>query len=200
MNPHHERDAGSSSAEDARATSRRRKLMSEAGIPILFQWDGEAMVPASVHWSRRADAQFVVGERYRLVEESDRSTASHRHEFAFIREAWNSFPDHLYDQFPSPEHLRKYGLIAKGHCTMTQHPCVSVAEAERLEAVLRNHVNTYAIMRRRGSVVTVYEAVSQSYRAMGKAMFQQSKSDLLEFVGDLIGVAPETLATVGRAA
>jgi hypothetical protein len=169
-------------------------------MPIRFQWDGEVMAPASGYWSRQADKQFVVGEVYRLAEEHERSQVSHNHEFAFLAEAWNSLPDHLLDQYPSAEHLRKKGLIAKGHCTMTQHACASIAEAERLEAAIIGHVDTYAVVRRRGSVVTVYEAVSQSYRAMGKAQFQQSKTALMEFVGDLIGVAPDELSKVRTAA
>lgn len=168
--------------------------------PLMFAWNGEAMVPASGYWSREADKHYVVGERYRMVEQNERSEVSHRHEFAWLREAWNSLPDALLDQYPSSEHLRKFGLIAKGHCTMTQHPCVSAAEAERTEASLRKHVDTYAIIKRRGPVVTVYEAVSQSKRAMGAAMFQQSKSDLMEFVGDLLGVDPATLGQVEQAA
>jgi hypothetical protein len=168
--------------------------------PLKFQWDGEAMVPASGFWLRQANEHFVVGQRYRMVEENERSDPSHRHEFAWLREAWNSLPDALLDQYPSSEHLRKYGLIAKGHCTMTQHPCVSVAEAERLEATIRQYVDTYAIIRRRGNVVTVYEAVSQSKRAMGGPQFQQSKSDLMQFVGDLLGVDTATLANVEQAA
>ncbi len=169
-------------------------------FPIQFQWDGDALVPASGYWRREADKQFVVGQRYRMVEENEISSASHRHEFAWLREAWNSLPDHMLDQYPSSEHLRKYGLIAKGHCTMTQHPCVSVAEAERLEATIRRYVDKYAIVRRRGPVVTVFEAVSQSKRAMGAPQFQQSKSDLMDFVADLLGVSVDTLAKVEQAA
>lgn len=168
--------------------------------PIRFQWDGEAMVPASPYWARTADRHYVVGEHYEMVEHHQRSDISHKHEFAWLREAWNSLPDHLLEQFPSPEHLRKIGLISKGYCTMTQHPCVSVAEAERLEAGLRKHVDTYAVIRRRGAVVTVYEAASQSHRAMGKVQFQASKTALMEYVGDLLGVAPETLASLQVAA
>jgi hypothetical protein len=169
-------------------------------FPIQFQWDGEAMRPASRYWSSEADKQYVVGQRYRMVEEAERSEVSHKHEFAWLREAWNSLPDALLDQYPSSEHLRKHGLIAKGHCTMTQHPCVSVAEAERTEATIKKHVDKYAIVTRRGAVVTVYEAVSQSKRTMGAAMFQRSKSDLMEFVGDLLGVDAATLSQVGEAA
>ena len=168
--------------------------------PLVFQWDGEALVPASGFWRREADHHLCVGQRYRMVEENEQSDKSRSHEFAWLREAWNSLPDALLDQYPSSEHLRKYGLIAKGHCTMTQHPCVSVAEAERTEVSIRKHVAKYAMVFRRGSIVTVYEAVSQSRRSMGAPMFQQSKSDLMDFVADLLGVPAETLAKLDQAA
>lgn len=167
--------------------------------PLQFQWDGEAMVPAGKHWARQADEHFVVGQRYRLVEENEQSDRSRNHEFAWLHEAWQSLPDTMLDQFPSSEHLRKFGLISKGHCTMVQHPCTTTAEAERLAAILRPY-DAYAIVRQRGPVVTVYTAVSQSRRAMGAAMFQKSKSDLMEYVGDLLGVDPETLGKVEKAA
>ncbi len=169
-------------------------------MPIKFTWDGEAMVPASGYWSRQCDKQFVVGEKYRLAEEHERSQISHNHEFAFVSEAWNSLPDHLLEQYPSPEHLRKYALIRKGFATMVQHPCPSKAEAERLQAVLAGHVDKYALVIRRDAVVTVYEAESQSYRSMGKKRFQESKTAIMEFIGDLVGVDPATLANVQVAA
>lgn len=168
--------------------------------PTMFQWDGEAMVPASRYWASQCDRQFVVGERYRLAEEHERSQVSHNHEFVFVAEAWNSLPDHLLEQYPSPEHLRKYALIRKGFCTMVQHPCPSKAEAERLQAALAGHVDKYALVIRREAVVTVYEAESQSFRSMGKKRFQESKTAIMEFVGDLIGVDPATLANVQEAA
>lgn len=163
---------------------------------IFLEWDGEAFRPAGKFWSRLANEHFTVGERYRLVEEAEHSDRSRNHEFAFLTEAWNSLPDELLAQYPNPEVLRKHGLIAKGYCTMKQHVCQSKAEAERLAAILKPY-DTYAIVIARQNVVTVYTAVSQSKRAMGAAQFNQSKQALMEFVGDLLGVDPET---VGRAA
>lgn len=167
--------------------------------PLFLTWDGEAFRPAGRYWERLANEHFVVGERYRMVEENDRSTATHNHEFAFLTEAWNSLPDELHAQYPNPEVLRKHGLIAKGFCTMVQHVCASKAEAERLAGILKPY-DAYAIVVARGNVVTVYTAVSQSRRAMGAAQFQQSKTALMEFVGDLLGVDPETIGKVERAA
>lgn len=170
-----------------------------SNMPIQFQWDGEAMVPASRFWSSQADEQFTVGQRYRMAEENERSPASHAHEFAWLSEAWNSLPDELLAQYPNSEMLRKHGLIAKGFCTMVQHVCATKAEAERLAGILKPY-DAYAVVVARGTVVTVYTAVSQSRRAMGAAQFQQSKSALMEFVGDLLGVDPQTIGKVEKAA
>lgn len=167
--------------------------------PLMFEWDGEAMIPAGRYWARQADEQFVVGERYRLAEENERSSASHAHEFAWLTEAWNSLPDEMLVQYPNSETLRKHGLIAKGFCTMVQHVCKSEAEAQRLAAILKPY-DAYAVVVARGTVVTVYTAISQSRRAMGAAQFQQSKSALMEFVGDLLGVDPQTIGKVEKAA
>lgn len=173
--------------------------MGDAIPPLMFQWDGEAMRPASKFWSRQADEHYAVGQRYRLVEEQQRSTATHNHEFAWLQEAWNSLPDDLLAQYPNSEVLRKHGLIAKGYCTMVQHVVPTVAEAERLAAILKPR-DVYAIVVQRRNVVTEYAAVSQSKRAMGAPQFQASKQALMEFVGELLGVDPETLGRVEQAA
>lgn len=172
--------------------------------PIVWQYDGDNLVPSSGYWRRTAEKYLTVGQRYRMVEEAERSTASHNHEFAWLTEAWRNFPedraDELYEQFPSTEHLRKYALIKKGHCTMKQYPCHSEAEAERLRIALQDEADEYALIVRRRVVVTVYKAVSQSKRAMGPAQFQQSKSDIIDYVAELIGVDPETLGRQSEAA
>jgi hypothetical protein len=171
----------------------------DAAPPIVWTYNGDSLEPASGYWRRMANDHLVVGQRYRMVEEAERSTASHNHEFAWLTEAWNSLPDELLAQYPNKDVLRKHGLIAKGHCTMVQHVCPTKAEAERLAAILKPR-DIYAVVVQRGNVVTEYNAVSQSRRAMGPAQFQQSKSDLMDFVGDLLGVDPETLGKQSEAA
>lgn len=173
--------------------------MSDTLPPLMLTWTGDVFEPASGYWRRTANEHLVVGQRYRMVEEADRSSASHNHEFAWLTEAWNSLPDELLVQYPNREVLRKHGLIAKGHCTVVQHVCPTKAEAERLAAILKPR-DVYAVVIQRGNVVSEYTAVSQSRRAMGPAQFQQSKSDLMEFVGNILGVDPETLGKVEQAA
>lgn len=161
-------------------------------FPLRYQWDGEAMRPATRYWAREADKRFVVGETYTLDELHMRSHQTHAHYFACIKSAWESLPDGLASVYPSPEHLRKVALIRTGYATKVQHVAKSAAEAERLAAVIRPY-DTYQIVEVTGSIVTVWHAMSQDHRSMDKAAFQASKEAVLRWVGDLIGADPTEL-------
>lgn len=163
--------------------------------PIAFTWDGEAMVPASSFHARNADREYVVGERYVLVEEKQRSIKTHNHEFAVLHEAWANLPERYADEAwaQSAEHLRRYALIKTGFSDSQTFTCGSYAEAERWAANIRP-LDEYSIVVVRGSTVVRYTAKSQSKKAMGAEEFQRSKNAVLEFVSGLIEVAPEELA------
>lgn len=161
-------------------------------FPLRYQWDGEAMRPATRYWAREADKRFVVGETYTLDELHMRSHQTHAHYFACIKSAWESLPDGLASVYPSSEHLRKVALIRAGYATKVQHVAKSAAEAERLAAVIRPY-DTYQIVEVTGSIVTVWHAMSQDHRSMDKAAFQASKEAVLRWVGDLIGADPTEL-------
>lgn len=160
------------------------------GAPLMLRYDGEGnFAPASAFWAGRADRDFVVGEIYKIVEHQDRSEISHRHEFASIAEMWKSLPER-YAHEPwaqTAEHLRKYALIRTRWCDTQTYPCGSHAEAKRWAANLRP-LDEYSVVTVEGSLVYRFTAQSQSRRAMGKAKFQQSKTDIIEFIEDLIGV------------
>ena len=165
--------------------------------PLVFAWDGEAMVPKH---PRLADRHYVVGQQYRLVEETSRSANSERHQFAEIDEAWGNLPEDMALEFPTPTHLRKYALIKAGYCDKSSFVCGSPAEASRLAAYLEP-IDEFAIVTVSGDVVTRYTAQSQSRKAMGARKFQDSKTKVLEIVSTMIGVTPATLTTeTGRAA
>lgn len=155
--------------------------------PLMFQWNGEAFVPASAYWARRADLVYVVGEHYKLVEHHDRSANSHRHFFAVVNDAWQTLPDHLLEQYPSSEHLRKKALIWKGYRDERSIVCASGAEAQRVAAFIKP-MDDFAVVTVKDAVVRVWTAKSQSTKAMGAKEFQQSKSDVLDFLDDLLGV------------
>jgi hypothetical protein len=159
--------------------------------PVLFQWTGEAMAPVG-RFAKECDRLFVIGERYRLEEVCERSDASHRHEFAWLREAWNNLPESLADEFPTTEHLRKRALIQAGFYHEVVTDCGSNAAALRV-ATLARGMDQFAYAVVRGPLCVVRTAESQSRRTMGKARFQDSKTKIMEIVAELVGVAPETL-------
>jgi hypothetical protein len=154
------------------------------------------MVPASQYWAKRADQSFVVGEHYKLVEHHDRSPSSHNHYFACIAEAWQTLPEHLLEEYPTVEHLRKKMLIRCGYADERSIVCASKAEAQRVAAFIKP-MDSYAIVTVREAVVRVYTAQSQKMRAMGAKTFQESKTKVLDAVADLLGVERDQL---GRAA
>jgi hypothetical protein len=164
--------------------------------PELFTWDGEAMVPRH---PRRADELFVVGESYPLIIHEDRGTATHNHEFAWLREAWMNLPEAFADLYPSPEHLRKRALIEAGYYDETVVDAGNNAAALRVSAVFRSR-EEFSLVIVRGPAVVIRTAKSQSRRAMNKKEFQESKSAIMDIIATMIGVAPATLTVeAGRA-
>jgi hypothetical protein len=165
-------------------------------IPV--QWDGEAFRPIG-RGRRDADRYFVIGERYTLVEEKQRSGASHRHYFASVNEAWTNLPEHVAGRFPTADHLRKYALIMTGFRDERTIVASSRAEAHRLAAFVRP-MDEYAVVTVDGALVRVLTAKTQSMRAMDRATFQASKDAVLGYLAEMIGVDADGLARAGEAA
>lgn len=171
-----------------------------AAPPIPFRWTGEVFEPLP-RWAKDCDREFVVGQVYRLVEQQDRSQASHAHYFACIKEAWQSLPDHLAEHLPSPEHLRKFALIKAGYADSCQFVASSKAEAARVrEFVKKLNVDGYALVTVSGAVTTVWTARSQSMKAMGRKEFQASKDAVLDVIAGLLGTTRDALNSAGQAA
>lgn len=154
--------------------------------PLPFIWTGDSFQPVNRHWARKCDERFVVGQSYTLDEVHVRSSATHAHYFATLHDIWQSLPEHLSEQYPTEEHLRKYALIRTGFCTMQQHVCASKAEAVRLAAAIRPY-DPYQVVVVKDSVVTAYHAISQDYRSMDKKKFAESKEKVLDWCSALIG-------------
>lgn len=166
--------------------------------PLPFQWDGEAM-RVRPSFQKRADELFCVGETYTMEALEERSAASHRHYFAAINEAWANLPDHLAEQYPTSEHLRKGALIRAGYRDERSIVCASRAEALRVAAFVKP-LDTYALVTVTEAVVRVFTAQSQSQKAMGKDLFLKSKADVLETLAAMIGVQTAALHEHARAA
>jgi hypothetical protein len=170
-----------------------------AAPPLLCQWDGESFVPIG-RFASLADSYFVAGEKYQLVEHKQRSHATHAHYFACLQEAWANLPEHLAAQFPTADHLRRFALIKTGYADACKFVASSKAEAIRLAGFLRQR-DPFSVVTLDGRVVTEWTAQSQSYREMDRNRFAASKSAVLEYVSQLISVAPgELAANAARAA
>ncbi len=168
------------------------------GHPTVFTWHAETnvMVPK---WPRLAASRFEGGCDYLLAEVEHRSGATHRHEFAWVREAWLSLPEYLADEFPSEDHLRRRALIATGFYDERRVDAGSNAAALRVAAYMKAK-DEFAHVVVRGSWAVERVAKSQSRRAMDRAEFQASKTAILDWIAELIGVPTETLSRQRAAA
>jgi hypothetical protein len=167
--------------------------MSDDAIPpVAFEWDGEVMRPIQ---TKRADSFYTVGEKYLMAPVAQRSEASHKHEFVWLKEAWMSLPEELSQRFPTPEHLRKWALIRAGYSDSHTITCKSKAEALRVAAFIRP-IDEFAVVITQGSSVTRFTAKSQSQRAMGAKEFQDSKDAIMRIVAKMIQVDASEMGTV----
>lgn len=121
-----------------------------------------------------------------------RSAKSHDHWFACVNEAWKSLPEEMADDFPSPEHLRKWSLIKAGFCSETRIVCANNSEAMTL-ATKAKSMDKYAVVAIDGKAVTIWTADSQRRDAMGRQAFQDAKEKALHIISQLIGTDAATL-------
>lgn len=138
------------------------------------------------------------GEVVSVTIERARSEASHRHQFAWVKDAWLNLPESLRDMpwAETAETLRKHALIATGYHQTYTIDCGANATALRIKAALvaaeaKGH--GYAVGRVRGSALTIWTPESQSYRAMGGERFKASKAAILDWIAAQIGVTAEEL-------
>jgi len=166
--------------------------MSEIIPPLLCQYDGEGLVPPSTRWGKVWTTHLVVGQEYLMVESHDRSVNSHNHYFAVLHELWSNLPEQYADVpwAQTSEHLRLYALIKTGHCDTNTIVAWSKSEALSMAAFI-TPIDPYSIVSVTDCTVTRYTARSQSVKAMGKADFQKSKTDVLEFIEDLLGLSKD---------
>lgn len=164
--------------------------MSDNIPPQRFDWTDEGVMRPKV--SRLADKHFVVGMEYMLVPHEERSMRSHRFYFASVNEAHKNLPEDMAERYPTADHLRKWALIKAGYRDERSIVAASKAEALRIAAFIRP-MDEYAVVTVREAVVTVYEAKSQSTRAMGKAEFGASKEKVLDILAAMIGTSRDAL-------
>jgi hypothetical protein len=174
-------------------------------MQLALRWEGDGFrtLNASQMW---CDANLVVGRIYKLEPVQPRSMASHRHQFAFIKEGYDQLPEQYAEQFTNEEHLRKWLLIMEGYADTEDHVFHDLFDMEKA-LKLQRRVNEldkqYAVIRVDYENLTyrVIKAKSQSVKEMGPKEFQESKQRILERLSAMIGITPEELTThAGRAA
>lgn len=158
--------------------------------PFYAVYDGEVFRPLP-QFKHRCDDLFGAGQVVRLIEEEDRSKASHDHFFAAVRDGYNNLPEHFAVRFCDEEHLRKWCLVATGWAKERNIVCETINDAAKFAAFLQSR-DIYSVVVHRGRVVKEFTAVSQSYR-MGKDRFQRSKQDVLDKIEGLLGVKQGSL-------
>ena len=115
-----------------------------------------------------------------------RSAKSHDHFFACVNTAWKSLPEDMADDFPSPEHLRKWSLIKAGFCSETRIVCANNSEAMTL-ATKAKAMDKFSVVAIDGKAVTIWTADSQRRDAMGRQAFQEAKANALHIISNLLG-------------
>ena len=162
---------------------------------LALTWDGAAFWPLAAHlpFARR---RYGAGEIVTMAEVKTRSTPSHRHYFASLREAWINLPEGYAERFPTDEHLRKWALIRTGYCHARSVVCRTRGEALRIAAFVRA-IDAYALVSVEAAVIWHVTAMSQSEGAMSPETFQASKRAVLDLLAEILSVPPADLMTAG---
>ncbi len=139
-------------------------------------------------WSSRlAERSRTSSHAYRLIVAAERSAASHRQYMASVQDYWANLPEHLAEEFPTPDDLRGWALIRTGFCEA--HKVVG-------KQVLRRRGYCVVVTDKDG-ITTVYTAKSQAYGAMDKKEFQASKTAVLDYLDAMVNTSPEERRKTG---
>lgn len=165
---------------------------------IRCRFSGGVLIPVGHYGAKAARELMSEGDTVLVSIDHPRSQATHRHQWAEIRDAWQHLPEsvQMMPWAATPETLRKHALIVTGYRQTETVDAGSKAAAERVAALLSRHATAahgYAITQARGPVVTCWTPESQSMRAMGGKRFQESKTAVLDWIAQQIGTTPEQL-------
>lgn len=161
--------------------------------PLQCIWTGEAFRPANRRSLEAADDRYGAGEIVWIDPERPRSKVSHDHFFIVVREAWQTLPEHLGSRYPTEDSLRHFALCKAGYCDVETFVASSRAEGLRLAGFIRAGAKDGVQVVVNGPAITRLTPHSQSLKAMGAKVFQESKAAVLEAIADLLDVQPEAL-------
>jgi hypothetical protein len=162
--------------------------------PVLLIYEGDMFRPATPFWQKRCDAWFVIGERYAMSPENERSEKNHNHLFAQLNEIWENLPDDLIARYPTREIFRKSLLIEEGFFDLETYVMDTEADAQKFAAALQKSPG-FSIVKVSECTVMRYTAKSQARRAMGSKKFTETKTAILDRALAMIGARREQLET-----
>jgi hypothetical protein len=152
-------------------------------FPLTYLGNGQ--FTTTPYHMKRLD--YGQGEIINVEEVQERSLKSHARYFAQLSSAWKSLPEHLADNFASADHLRKWALIKAGYRTESHLTGFKTNAEAVATAAFIGKLDGFCICEVRDRTITVYQAESQSIRAMKKERFQRSVEDVERIVSNLIG-------------
>lgn len=167
--------------------------------PVVFVWDGNAMIPLP-RFHNVCAAQFEINGEYPLMIVENRSMASHNHYFAALHEAYLNLAEEYTQEFDSEEHLRHWCLCREGYCTTTTYVMNTAEDARQLRDALKT-MNKSTIVSVNGNIAKVYNPESQSLASMKKERFEASKAAVLARAASMARTTPAELKkNAGRSA
>lgn len=107
--------------------------------------------------------------------------------FAAVRDAHFNLPDKFRGMFPNAEILRKYGLIAVGHCDVMTVACGSKSAAPYIAATFRK-MDPYCVVIVKGHVLMIYTARSMARRILLKPEFMDVAHKFADWLYDLTAI------------
>jgi hypothetical protein len=165
--------------------------------PIVYEWDGFVLRPLPGRNFDAARAHYSLGERTSQVPYDQRSKATHNHYFAIIHAAWQNWPENYETAIANEDALRKHALIRTGHYDESACSFASSEDAAAYITMMTRAVD-YAEFSTFEDVVIVRIAKTQKKKLMGAAVFQASKTDVLDFLSAHVGVDVTTLAAEAK--
>ena len=160
----------------------------------MFTGTGFAIQNSQIPYCQK---EFGQGEIVMLERHEERTLNSHRAFFAFVNEAWKNLPEGLEQEYPTPAHLRKKLLIRLGWFDERSIVCDTERDAAVIGAYLAP-IHETGIIVISGNVIKIYTAKSQSYAAMSKRNFEESKRAVVDALANLIQTSVREIETSAR--
>ena len=157
---------------------------------LVAGWIGNSLVPIA-RFAAQARERFVSGERYIVTVQDQRDWVGHRAYMAQINQLFKNWPE-SERQFDSATALRKWALIRCGFRSERRFVAANKAEAQRLARFL-SAGEPYVEFSLVDNIVIEWRALSQDAHSMGAKEFAKSKTDVIEFLCQIVGVTPDDL-------